>query len=540
MTSCPDEKILPDARSEPPAPRGSGPAPLVALERDFYRKLLELGEQDEIEPFLEEALALIADIAGARRGYLELEGEPDQDGEPRFWMAHGCYDAEVALIRATFSRGVIAEALATGRTIITASALEDPRFLGRGSVQRNRIEAVVCAPIGAAPPLGVVYLQDRAEGGAFSEEDRLRVETFARRIAPFAERLLLRRRSLDADDPTRPFRSALRAESVVGRSAALARVLQQATVAAPLDVTVLLTGPSGTGKTQLARVLHDSGPRARGPFVELNCAALPEPLLESELFGAVPGAHSTATRRIEGKVGAARGGTLFLDEIGELRPSAQAKLLQLLQSKEYYPLGSAQPVRAEVRVIAATNLDLKAAVARREFREDLFYRLQVLPIRVPALAERREDVAPLAERFCAAACEAHGLPRIRLSVGALCAVEAAEWCGNVRELAHAVEAAAIRAAAEGVLQIERRHVFPDAAEVTAPLVGAAGYQGLTFQEATRRFQAELLRVALEETGWNVTDAAARLDLARSHAYKLIRAFGLGRQRGGDGGPPRGA
>jgi transcriptional regulator with GAF, ATPase, and Fis domain len=230
---------------------------------------------------------------------------------------------------------------------------------------------------------------------------------------------------------------------------------------------------------------------------------------------------------------------LFLDEIGELKPSAQAKLLQLLQSKEYYPLGANRPVRADVRVVVATNVDLKLAVHRKEFREDLFYRVYVFPIHLPSLAERREDIVPLAEHFCAAACDAHGLPRLRLSVDALCAAEAAEWNGNARELAHAIEAASIRAGAEGVLQIERRHLFTETAPpvpadtASAPRIELALYQGLTFQEATRRFQAELLRLTLEQTGWNVTDAAAKLDLARSHAYKLVRAFDLTRRRGAD-------
>jgi len=506
----------------------------VDKERDFYRMLLELGQADEIEPFLSDALALIVEISGALRGYVELMSNPD-DRKPTFWVAHGCEEQDVAEIRASFSRGVIAEALATGRTISTVSALLDPRFRSSKSVQRNRLEALICAPVGSAPPVGVVYLQDRTQKGPFSEEDRRHVEAFARHISPFADRLLLRRRRSDEADSTLPVRRTLRAGGIVGRSRALADVLAQAAAAAPLDVTVLLTGASGTGKTQLARVIHESSPRARGPFVELNCATLPEGLLESELFGALPGAHSTAARKIDGKVAAAEGGTLFLDEIGELKPSGQAKLLQLLQSREYYPLGGTRPVRADVRVIAATNLDLKVAVQRKEFREDLFYRLQVLPIRLPSLTERREDVALLATHFCAETCKTHGFPRLGLSVDALCAVEAAEWSGNARELGHAVEAAAIRAAAEGVAQIERRHLFPAAAGGSHPETGAVApvevrpYRGLTFQEATRRFQAALLRDALEENGWNVTEAAAKLDLARSHAYRLVRAFDLSRR-----------
>jgi Nif-specific regulatory protein len=271
-------------------------------------------------------------------------------------------------------------------------------------------------------------------------------------------------------------------------------------------------------------VIHDNGPRAARRFIELNCAAVPETLLESELFGALPGAHSTATRRIEGKVAAAEGGTLMLDEIGELAPAAQAKLLQLLQSKEYFPLGANKAERADVRVIAATNLDLQHAVAERRFREDLLFRLQVLPIRMPTLAERREDIPELAAYFCARACERHGLPRKELSPSALRAIESSEWPGNLRQLSHTMEAAIIRAAGEDSALIEIAHVFPEGPSDTA--ADAA----LNFQEATRRFQANLLRQTLEETQWNIVESARRLDLARSHVYNLIKAFGLERKR----------
>jgi Nif-specific regulatory protein len=222
-------------------------------------------------------------------------------------------------------------------------------------------------------------------------------------------------------------------------------------------------------------------------------------------------------------VAAAEHGTLFLDEIGELAPAAQAKLLQLLHAKQYYPLGGTRPVTADIRLLAATNADLEAAVRARRFREDLFYRLQVLPLRVPSLAERREDVKELAAYFCAGACERYRLPRITLSREGLRALEAAEWPGNVRQLAHAVEAGVIRAAGVGALRVERAHLFPGSA-------AAEGRERLTFQEATRRFQAGLLRETIEETGWNIVEAARRLDLARSHVYNLIRAFGIERAR----------
>jgi Nif-specific regulatory protein len=493
-------------------------------ERDLYLRLLELGGQEELEPFLHEALGLIVDVSGAHRGYLELRAKDSEAAEPAWWMAHDCSSQEVENIRDLISRGIVAEALGSGRTVSTASALLDPRFSDRASVKAKGIEAVLCAPIGGDASLGVVYLQGRGEPGPFSEDDRAQAELFARHVAPLAERLVVRERARSAADPTLPLRRELRLVDVVGRSEALASALRQAALVAPVDVNVLLTGDSGTGKNQLARVIHDNGPRAAGPFVELNCAALPETLIESELFGSRRGAHSTAQRSVEGKVAAAEGGTLFLDEIGEIPLVAQAKLLQLLQSKEYYPLGGTQPVRADVRLIAATNSDLAEAVRARSFREDLFYRLQILPIRLPSLAERREDIRDLARHFCSGAVARHRLAQLELSPGALLALEAAEWPGNVRQLAHAIEAAAIRAAGEGARRVERRHVFPESAATASD-----EEEPFSFQEATRRFQRELVLKTLVETSWNVTEAARRLDLARSHVYNLIKAFGLERE-----------
>ena len=176
-------------------------------------------------------------------------------------------------------------------------------------------------------------------------------------------------------------------------------------------------------------------------------------------------------------------------------------------------------------MIAATNVDLQRAVAERRFREDLLYRLQVLPVRVPALRERRDDIAELAAHFCAVACERHTLPWLELSRGAVRAAESAEWPGNVRQLANAVEAAAIRAAGDRATFVERSHLFPEAVPPQAE-----DNEVVTFQEATRRFQAQLLRETLEDAGWNVMEVARRLDLARSHVYNLIHAFGLERQR----------
>jgi Nif-specific regulatory protein len=502
----------------------------LIAERDLYKKLLDLGESEQVESFLQEALALSLQASSARRGYIELRDDSIGSAEPStstressWWIAEGFSDEDVEATRAAISRGVIAEALATGKTIVTASALDDPRFKSRESVKSNRIEAVLCAPIGHDPPFGVLYLQDRLEAGSFTEDDRLRAERLARHLAPLADRWLLRMRAKGAEDATRPFRDGLALETFLGRSQAMARVLRDVVAAAPRKVTILLTGPSGTGKTKLARVIHDNSPRRAGPFVELNCATLPESLVESELFGAMPGSHSTATRRIQGKVEAAEGGTLFLDEIADLPLGAQSKLLQLLQSLEYFPLGATKPVRADVRLIVATNADLEAAVGRRTFREDLLYRIQIVPIHVPPIAARPEDIRDLVTHFCRRACEIHEVAPLAISPGALRAAESADWPGNVRQLENAVEAAVIRAAAEGSTRLEMRHLF---VEQSAPGTDAAE----TFQSATRRFQGQLVLRTLEDTGWNIVEAARRLDVTRSHVYNLIRAHGL--ERGG--------
>ncbi len=493
----------------------------LECERDLYLGLLTLGEEDVLESFMAQALALITKSVAAERGYLELS-DPTRDGDSEpVYLAAGCSPEEVEHIRDTVSSGIIAHAVAKGQILAVPSALLDPRFKDRASVRRSKIEAVLCAPLGQEAPVGVLYLQGRKESGPFGKADVRRAELFAHHIEPLVQRLFARAREA-ARSPISDVRRRLKVGSIIGSSSALAHLLREVELAAPLDLCLLIRGDTGTGKSQLAHVIHTNSARSSGPFVEINCATIPENLTESELFGAFAGAHSTATARIEGKVAAAQGGTLFLDEITELSVSAQAKLLQLLQTKAYYPLGSSKPLRADVRVIAATNVDLEAAIREQGFREDLYYRLNVLPLRVPSLAERQEDVAQLAVHFCEQAIRQHTLAPVSLSPAAKRELTARDWPGNVRELAHAVEIGAIRASAARAVQVEPVHLFPGTAQFSP------GDRRLSFHEQTRRFQSQLLAAALEEKDWNVAAVARELDLTRAHVYNLLKSFGLAR------------
>jgi transcriptional regulator with PAS, ATPase and Fis domain len=298
---------------------------------------------------------------------------------------------------------------------------------------------------------------------------------------------------------------------VVGRSAALKDVLRKAAQVAATDTTVLLTGESGTGKEVIARFIHRASPRKDGPFVALNCAALPEQLLESELFGYERGAFTGAQQAKPGQIELAAGGVLFLDEVVEMSLSAQAKFLRVLQEREFQRLGGTRVQKANVRVIAATNRDLEKAMSRGDFRDDLFYRLQVFDIRIPALRERPEDILPLSEAFLQEIGRAFGRPSAGLTHAASSALVERRWPGNVRELRNALERAAILA--EGGL-ITPEHlpsrVGENMAEVAQTDLPAA--ERLTIEQVMR------------EVRGNKTRAARRLGLTRMQLYGRLRKY----------------
>jgi two-component system, NtrC family, nitrogen regulation response regulator NtrX len=306
---------------------------------------------------------------------------------------------------------------------------------------------------------------------------------------------------------------------VIGRSAAFQRALAEATQVARSDAGVLLTGESGSGKELLAEHIHRESPFASRPFVKVNCAAIPTELIESELFGHEKGAFTGAAGLRRGKFELADGGSILLDEVGDLHEASQAKLLRVLQDGEFQRLGSEHSIRVSVRVIAATNRRLEERIAEGKFRQDLFYRLSVVPIRVPALRERRDDVRELVTYFLTEFCTRNNFKPKAMDDNVLPILERYDWPGNVRELRNTVERMAILTPG--------RQIPADAIPMEIrlpPSSFSAGLHGV--RDAAER---ERIVQALEQTNWNVSGAARMLGVERTNLHKRIRALGLSRE-----------
>jgi two-component system nitrogen regulation response regulator NtrX len=306
--------------------------------------------------------------------------------------------------------------------------------------------------------------------------------------------------------------------AMIGSSAAFRQAVQQATQVARSDVAVLLTGESGTGKELLAAHIHRESPVRSGPFVKVNCAAIPLELLESELFGHEKGAFTGAAALRRGKFEQADGGTIFLDEVGDLHESSQAKLLRILQDGEFHRVGGEQPIRVAVRVVSATNRRLDEMMATGKFREDLYYRLSVVPIRVPPLRERIEDLAELVPHFLAEFCARNNFRPRALDPEVIPMLARYHWPGNVRELRNVIERMTILTTGEQVsvasIPAELRHAPP-------PRAGA-------LQDVRDGAERLRIREALDQTDWNVSAAARLLGTERTSLHKRIRALGLTR------------
>ena len=421
---------------------------------------------------------------------------------------------EIAEIRLRIGEGVAGWVAETGETLNVPRGTQDPRFTKRiDQVTGYRTTSLLAAPIvDGGVVVGVLQVLNKRGGGAFEPSDE-------RTLAEFAERAL---RVLDATSLRSQLRPGVRLplsfrfNHIVGESAAMQLVYDRTQRAARTTATVLVRGESGSGKELIARAIHHNSARHEGPFVKVDCAALPEALIENELFGHERGAFTGADRQTEGKVQAAQGGTLFLDEVGELPPQVQSKLLRLLQERTFFRVGGNQPQTADVRFVCATHRDLEGDVETGKFRKDLYYRLRVVEIFLPPLRDRGPaDLDRLAEHFLFECARKHHLSEKKFTADARARLHAHRWPGNVRELEHVIESAVVMAPGDEVTADLLPIGPPAAATVASGDVFSTPIRSLA--EVERDYVAHVLRAC----GGNRSEAARRLGIGRNTLARKI-------------------
>ena len=317
-------------------------------------------------------------------------------------------------------------------------------------------------------------------------------------------------------------------QEMIGSSSAISDLKAQISIAAPTSGWVLITGENGTGKELVARSLHQLSHRREKPFIEVNCAAIPEDLIESELFGHEKGSFTGATGQRKGKFDLAHEGTLFLDEIGDMSLKTQAKVLRILQERKFERVGGSRTIEVDVRVIAATNKNLPEEINRGTFREDLFYRLNVLPFHVPPLRQRNGDIPILVNHFLEYFCSKEGRSMKEISPDAMRVLTAYAWPGNVRELKNTIERLVIMT--QGPLIAERH--LPDSIRIEKPFNRPnISLSEITYREAKEEFEKEFILQKLEENDWNISRTAEAIEVERSNLHRKIKSFGIELKKG---------
>jgi Nif-specific regulatory protein len=491
--------------------------------------LLEVSQTLGATLNLSAALAKVLEELAARHGlvsavvFLKDEGTGELVAEAAMGAGAPARD-----VRARPADGISGRVVHSGRPIVVPRVSREPLFADRGGVlaRAGRKElSFVCVPVKAAGrgvgALGVGLPFDA--GRSFEPEVK-----FYGVVASMIGQAVRVHRLVEAErrrlvDENAKLRQELRdrydIRNMVGSSRAMQQVYEQVAQVAPANTTVLVRGESGTGKELVAHAIHYNSPRARKPFVKVSCGALPESLIESELFGYEAGAFTDARAQKKGRFELANGGTLFLDEVGELSPATQVKLLRVLQEREFERLGGTQSIKVNVRVIAATNKDLEAAVANGTFREDLYYRLNVYGIYMPPLRERKPDIPLLADHFVQKYASAHGNDVRRIATSAIDVLMSYHWPGNVRELENCLERAVL-VCDGGVLHA---HHLPPTLQ-TAEVSGTLPRQSL--QEALSRFEKDLVLDALKIARGNRARAARLLHTTERIVGYAVRKHGI--------------
>jgi Nif-specific regulatory protein len=416
------------------------------------------------------------------------------------------------------SQTITNQVLREGIALLSNDLFETEGVGGTPSLVEARVCSVLCVPlIFLDKPLGVIYL-DTSDPAARFDEGHLQLLTAIAGIAaaPFENA----RRLEWLEDENQRLQEEIHIEhQMIGESEPMRAVYQFIAKVAPTDATVLIRGESGTGKELAARAIHMSSTRAAKPFIAINGATLSETLLESELFGHEKGAFTGAIAQKRGKLEVADGGTLFLDEIGELTPLIQAKLLRVLQEHEFERVGGMRPIKVDVRIVTATSKDLEEAVSQGSFRQDLYYRLNVVSVTMPPLRDRREDIQLLATYFSSAYSKKCKRRIKGISPEARSVLRAHDWPGNVRELQNALERAVVLGSTEMLVPEDLPEALFETGNISTPAV--AGYH-----DALKKAKRSIVIKAIEEAQGNYTEAAKRLGLHATNLHRLIRNLDL--------------
>ncbi len=418
----------------------------------------------------------------------------------------------------TVSRTVVDKVLRERKSVVCADTYGDLRYSQQASIVDNAISSLICAPVvSRGRCLGILYVDLRQEGRTFTEEDLRFVTAMAQQAGIAIDNLTLRGALETANTHLRS--QVAEQSNLVGESGAIGRVLDFIAKVARTDSTVMVNGESGTGKELVATAVHNQSERANGPFVAVNCAALSEQLLESELFGHEKGAFTGATELKRGRFEVSDGGTLFLDEVGELSPSCQAKFLRVLEESCFERLGGTRRIDVDVRVIAATHRDLRQMVADGQFRADLFYRLEVIQIDLPPLRDRPGDIPLLVQAFIERYTAKMGRRIDAIEPAAMEALCAYRWPGNIRELKNAIERAMVLG--DGMV-LRKSDLPPGIADATNDVDRTTAMGAMSLQDVERATIVATLR----ETGGNKAAAARKLGIDRSTLYKKIKDYGI--------------
>jgi two-component system, NtrC family, response regulator HydG len=473
--------------------------------------LNSLRNSDELQRQLLESLL---EVTPAERGAILLVSSDDGEFDSVFgWNRATGPAGEVRV-----SRTIVSQVLAEGQAILSGDIVEGSGPDAAQSLMASHTSSLLCVPmIIFGRTLGAIYL-DTSDSATYFDEDHLQLVTA---IASIAAAPLDNARHMEwLESENRRLQEDSRIEhNMIGESARMREVYQIIAKAAPTDSTVLIGGESGTGKELAAQAIHLNSARAAGPFVAINCAALTETLLESELFGHERGAFTGAVAQKRGKLEMAEGGTIFLDEIGELAPPMQAKLLRVLQQREFERVGGTRPIKLDIRLIAATNRDLEEATRSGSFRQDLYYRLNVVRLTMPPLRERREDIALLANYFAAKYSKKCKRRVAGISAQARARLSAYSWPGNVRELENAVERAIVLGSSDVILAEELpEDVLESQPAAAAPLT--------SYHDAVNNLKRQLIVKAVEQAAGNYTEAARLLGVHPNYLHRLIRNMNL--------------